>query len=174
MKRILKKITIAMVLIISLVALTACASLPFSKTTYAAKTDFFYSNDKGHSYGNGTKEYAVGENVYMKVLFEVTTNKTKTTQVTATLTIPNSEAVDAKYMDGQPITPVSDPVNNVTTYEFIVNSSNAPIPLECVIQFKPNAIGTVPMTLVYDDNLDASYDKQNTLEFVQTELTVED
>ena len=176
MKKTGKKAFVAIVamIVMSLAVLTACSSVPFAKTAYTAKTDFFYSNDKGHTYGNGTKEYTVGETVYMKVLFEVTSNKSKTSQVTATLTIPKSEAVDAQYMDGQIITPVSDPINNVTTYEFVVNASNAPITAECVIQFKPNAVGSVPMTLVFDDNIDATYDKQNTLVFVQAELTAED
>ena len=31
------------------------------QTYYVAAADFFYSEDKGHNYGNGTKEYEVGE-----------------------------------------------------------------------------------------------------------------
>ena len=38
---------------------------------------------------------------------------------------------------------------------------------ECVIQFVPNAVGEVPMTLVFDDNVDPSHDKQSTLIFVE-------
>ena len=45
------------------------------QTYYVAAADFFYSNDKGHSYGNGTKEYQVGETVYMKVKAKATSNK---------------------------------------------------------------------------------------------------
>ena len=44
---------------------------------------------------------------------------------------------------------------------------------ECVIQFIPNAVGDVTMTLVYDDNVDASYDIQSTLVFVEAEETVD-
>lgn len=173
MKKMFKRsilVIAAVMFIVSMMSLSGCSNLPFIKAKYTATTDFFYSSDKGHSYGNGTKEYAVGETVYMKVLMEVTSNKKKTSQVVAVLTIPNSDAVDAKYMDGQIITPNSDPVNNVTTYEFTVNASNEPQQVECVIQYKPNAVGTVPMTFVYDDNLDSTYDKQNTLEFVEPEL----
>lgn len=144
--------------------LTACA---FGETTYTVDSGFFYSSDKGHTYGDGTKEYAVGETVYMKVKFKVTSNKDKTSQVKVVLSIPNIESVDAKYMDGQVITPNYDAVNNVTTYEFTANASKDATEQECVVQFVPNAVGSVKMTLVYDDNVDASYDKQSTLEFVE-------
>jgi hypothetical protein len=70
-------------------------------------------------------------------------------------------------MDGQIITPNFDAVNNVTTYEFTANASETAADQECVIQFVPNAVGEVPMTLVFDDNVDASYDKQSTLIFVE-------
>lgn len=159
------KRTVASVLLVALMAvsLTACG-----KTTYTATSGFFYSGDKGHTYGDGTKEYAVGETVYMKVKFKVTSDEKKTSQVKVVLTIPNVQNVDAKYMDGQVITPNFDAANNVTTYEFTANASKEPSEQECVIQFVPNAVGSVSMTLVYDDNVDPSYDIQSTLEFVDS------
>lgn len=160
-----KKMLISFLIIaITIIPLTGCG--PF-KTKYTAESAFFYSNDKGHTYGNGTKEYAVGETVYMKVIYKVTSNKKKTSQVKVTLTIPSSQNVDAKYMDGQVITPEYDPVKNVTTYSFTANASKKAKENGCVIQFIPNATGDVPMTLVYDDNVDPSYDIQNTLVFVE-------
>ncbi len=158
------KVTVASILLIAMVAvsLTACG-----ETSYTASSGFFYSADKGHTYGDGTKEYAVGENVYMKVKYMVTSNEKKTSQVKVVLTIPNAQNVDAKYMDGQVITPNFDAANNVTTYEFTANASKEPTEQECVIQFVPNAVGSVTMTLVYDDNVDPSYDIQSTLEFVE-------
>lgn len=140
----------------------------FRKVTYTATSGFFYSSDKGHSYGDGTKEYAVGETVYMKVKFKVTSNESKTSQVKVVLSIPNAKNVDAKYMDGQVITPNFDAVNNVTTYEFTANATKTANESECVIQFVPNAPGSVTMTLIYDDNVDPSYDIQSTLEFVES------
>ena len=38
----------------------------FSDPVYDASSGFFYSSDKGHTYGDGTKEYEVGDTVYMK------------------------------------------------------------------------------------------------------------
>ena len=165
------KRTVASVLLVALMAvsLTGCG-----ETTYTASSGFFYSGDKGHTYGDGTKEYAVGETVYMKVKFMVTSNEKKTSQVKVVLTIPNIQNVDAKYMDGQVITPNFDAANNVTTYEFTANASQEPTEQECVIQFVPNAAGSVTMTLVYDDNVDSSYDIQSTLEFVESAGSVEE
>ena len=169
----IKKIVSA-VLLFALIAttLTGCG-FSFGKASYSASSGFFYSADKGHSYGDGTKEYSVGETVYMKVKFKVTSDKEKVSQVKVVLTIPNIESVDAKYMDGQVITPNFDPVNNVTTYEFTANASVDANESECVIQFIPNAVGSVTMTLIYDDNIDPSYDVQSTLVFVEAEESAE-
>ena len=173
MKKYLKAIVVLLVIVLVATTLTGCDW--FSKTTYTAASGFFYSGDKGHSYGDGTKEYEVGETVYMKVKFKVLSNKSKVSQVKVILSIPNVQNVDAKYMDGQVITPNYDAVNNVTTYEFTANASEAAVDQECVIQFIPNATGSVTMTLIYDDNVDPSYDIQSTLVFVEaTQDTTEE
>ena len=166
MNKIKRSLAYILLVTIAMVSLAGC-SAPWSKVKYTAASGFFYSGDKGHTYGDGTKEYAVGETVYMKVKYKVTSNKSKTSQVKVVLSIPNVKNVDAKYMDGQVITPNFDAVNNLTTYEFTANASKESNEQECVIQFIPNAIGSVTMTLVYDDNVDASYDIQSTLEFVE-------
>ncbi len=164
MSRIYKTFALVLVVILTMTSLTGCG-----EPTYNATSGFFYSGDKGHSYGDGTKEYEVGETVYMKVKFMVTSDKKKTSQVKVVLSIPNVDNVDAKYMDGQVITPNYDAVNNVTTYEFTANASQEATESECVIQFVPNAVGSITMTLIYDDNIDPSYDIQSTLEFVEAE-----
>lgn len=168
MKSTLKKITALLIVALSLVSFVGCDTIKsWSETKYTATSGFFYSGDKGHTYGDGTKEYEVGNTVYMKVKFKVTSNKTNVSQVKVTLTIPNVKNVDAKYMDGQVITPNYDAINNVTTYEFTANASKDAKESECVIQFVPNAVGMVSMTLIYDDNVDPSYDVQSTLVFVE-------
>ena len=164
MNKIKRTLTKFLVVVMAALSLAACG-----KVTYTASSGFFYSGDKGHSYGDGTKEYAVGETVYMKVKFKVSSNRRSTSQVKVVLSIPNVQNVDAKYMDGQVITPNFDAVNNVTTYEFTANASKKATESECVIQFVPNAPGSVTMKLIYDDNVDPSYDIQSTLEFVEDE-----
>lgn len=162
MKRMKKILAALFVSAFIIVSLTGCG-----ETTYTAASSFFYSSDKGHTYGDGTKEYAIGDTVYMKVMFKVASNENKVSQVKVVLTIPSIKNVDAKYLDGQIITPNFDAVKNVTTYEFTANASKTAIDQECVIQFVPNAVGEVPMTLVFDDNVDPSYDRQSTLIFVE-------
>lgn len=174
MKKIKGILAATLLFALATVSLAGC-NAPWSKAVYTASSGFFYSGDKGHTYGDGTKEYSVGETVYMKVKYKLTSNKSKTSQVKVVLTIPNVENVDAKYMDGQVITPNFDAANNVTAYEFTANASKEAKEQECVIQFIPNAAGSVTMTLVYDDNVDSSYDIQSTLEFVEdTRDTTED
>lgn len=140
---------------------------------YVAAADFFYSNDKGHSYGNGTKEYQVGETVYMKLKTKITTSKEVPETVKIKLTIPNITALDAKYYDGQPITPTYDAVQNITTYEFTITAALNAQEWEFVFQFIPNAEAEVMMTLVFDDHVDPMYDKQNTIKFVAAKENTE-
>lgn len=137
-----------------------------AETYYVAASDFFYSEDKGHTYGNGTKEYSIGETVYMKVKAKVTSNQTNPKTITMKLTIPNITALDAKYFDGQPITPVYDSVLNVTTYEFTITAAQNAQEWEFVFQFIPNAEAEVKITLEFDENIESMYDKQNTVKFV--------
>lgn len=168
MNRFKKTLASILVAIFAMASLTGCSETIYTSTAYTATSGFFYSSDKGHTYGDGTKEYEIGETVYMKVKFKVTSNSKKTSQVKVVLSIPNVQNVDAKYMDGQVITPNFDAVNNVTTYEFTANAAKEANESECVIQFIPNDTGSVTMTLIYDDNVDPSYDIQSTLEFVKS------
>lgn len=176
----MKKITTLLLTVI--VMMSACVGLigcgkdksEDGQTYYVAAADFFYSNDKGHSYGNGTKEYQVGETVYMKVKAKVTSNKEVPETVKVMLTIPNITALDAKYYDGQPITPTYDAVQNITTYEFTITAALNAQEWEFVFQFIPNAEAEVSMKLVFDDHLDPMYDKQNTVKFVLEEKKIEE
>ena len=164
MKRIHRAIALVLMTVLVMSAFSACG-----ETEYKAASGFFYSADKGHSYGDGTKEYEVGETVYMKVKFKVTSDEKKTSQIKVVLSIPNVECVDTIYLDGQVITPNYDAVNNVTTYEFTANASKDAMEHECTLQFVPNAVGMVRMTLIFDDNVDPSFDLQSTLIFVESE-----
>ena len=168
--------------ILLLISLLLSAFLVFAsceddgETIYVAVSDFSYSYDKGHSYGNGTKEYAVGETIYLKVKAKVTSNKEEPSTISMKLTIPCITSLDAKYYDGQPITPTYDAVNNVTTYEFTITAAMNAQEWEFVFQFTPNENAFVPhtdvtelevrMVLEFDDNVGSMYDKQNTIKFV--------
>jgi len=59
MKKIKSALTSVLIIVIATLSLTACGEV-----TYTAESGFYYSSDKGHSYGDGAKEYAVGETVY--------------------------------------------------------------------------------------------------------------
>ena len=162
-------------LLLMVVTLCACLTLTGCNDpiTYTAESDFYYSADKGNTYGNRTKEYSVGETIYMQVMVKVTSTSETVEAVNVKLTIPNITAVDAKYYDGQIITPVYDAINNVTTYEFTVPVSNTSKETSFFFQFIPNAEAEVKMTLEFDDKIDAMYDKQNTVKFVAAETNAD-
>ena len=177
MKKIVSLIMVFAMMLSACLVFTSCDEEDIEnasdETYYVATSDFFYSEDKGHSYGNGTKEYAIGETVYFKVKAKVTTNKDVPETIKMKLTIPNITAVDAKYYDGQPITPTYDAVQNVTTYDFTISASSNAQEWEFVFQFIPNAEAEVKIDMEFDDKIDAMYDKQNTVKFVAAETNAD-
>ena len=62
------KKTVALLFMVILVVtlLSGCSKEP---PTYSAVSGFYYSGDKGHTYGDGTKEYVIGENFNLKKTF---------------------------------------------------------------------------------------------------------
>ena len=140
---------------------------------YSATSEFYYSSDKGVTYGNRKKEYSVGETVYMQVVVKVTSKSETAEPITVRLSIPNITAVDAKYYDGQIITPNYDSLHGVTMYDFTVTASANSTEWLFFFQFIPNAEAEVLMTLVFDDHLAPMYDKQNTIKFVAAKENTE-
>ena len=174
MKKIVSLIMVFAMMLSACLVFTSCGDEE-PETYYVATADFFYSEDKGHSYGNGTKEYAIGETIYMQVKAKVTSNKETPEPIKLKLTIPNITALNATYFDGQPITPTIDIVKNVTVYEFTIPTN---IPADSnvgdfVFQFVPNSEARVTMLLEFDDKVDAMYDKANTVLFVMPEETTD-
>ena len=73
MKKVIIGISAFLLGALILIAIAVFVVVPFfdlGPTSCAAVSDFYYSSDKGHSYGDGTKEYAIGDTVYMKVKFK--------------------------------------------------------------------------------------------------------
>lgn len=164
MKIIIKKSLSLLVLLLFTFTLFGCDE----KIEYTANSEFYYSSDAGKTYGNRTKEFNVGETVYMQLIVKVDSNNKKAEEVTLTLTIPSITAVDAKYYDGQPITPVKDEINNLTSYTFTVIASNNSSEWSFVFQYIPNSPGEITIQLEFNDMVPALYDKQNTVKFIET------
>ncbi len=162
MKKFKKSLSL-LVLLIFTFALFACDS----NTEYTANSEFYYSADAGKTYGNRTKEFNVGETVYMQLIVKVDSTSKKSNEVTLTLTIPSITAVDAKYYDGQPITPLPDEINNLTSYTFTVIASSNSAEWNFIFQFIPNSPGEITINLEFDENVPALYDKQNTVKFIE-------
>jgi hypothetical protein len=133
---------------------------------YQVSTEFFYSDDAGKTYGNRTKEFLVGKNVYMQLVIKVTSNSSNPEKIGVDLIIPKITAVDAKYFDGQTITPEVDTINQITTYPFVVEASNDPAIWRFVFNYIPNSSSDVTIKVIYDSKIDSIHDKQNTVSFV--------
>lgn len=160
----MKKMYLLVLTLIMSVGLSGC-----KKTTYNAASEFYYSSDAGKTYGNRTKEFNVGETIYMQVIVKSVTNKKAEEKVSVTLTIPSINAVSATYYDGQPITPNQDLVNNLTFYTFYITASKNSGEWNFIFQFVPNKETDITMKLEFDSKIDSIYNKQNTIRFVKSE-----
>lgn len=167
MIKLLKKSTITivtlMICIISAFTLSGCG-----KTTYTVSSEFYWSSDAGATYGNRTKEYEVGENVYMQLIVRVDSTSKTQEEVGVTLTIPYVQDVVSKYMDGQIITPEVDELNHTTTYNFTVIASKSASDTNFVFKFIPTKATDITITLTFDDKISSIYDKQNTIAFIDS------
>lgn len=164
MKKLASLILTFVILTMVVLSASACA-----KTEYTAAAEFYYSADKGHTYGNMTKEYNVGEAVYMRVIVKVMSSDTsgKKDDIGVRITIPNATGFDGKYLDGQIVTPQNDAVAGITYYDFTVEASSVAEEHTFVFCFVPNQESEVAITLVFDDNVNSKYDRQNTIIFVE-------
>lgn len=167
MKKVLSSILILVILATAVTSLASC-----TKSQYTAAAEFYYSADGGHTYGNMTKEYSVGTSVYMRVIVKVVnvdSSSTAKDNIGVRLTIPNASGYDGTYLDGQIVTPQHDTVQNAVYYDFTVTAANAELAEELTFTFcfTPNQVSDATMTLVFDDNVDVKYDRQNTIKFVE-------
>ena len=150
--------------IATLLAATMCVSMLTACTKANCKAESYISfvtSDELYPLSFG-----VGNEVTMNLRYKVTSAEASVTPVKAILTIPNVRNVLAVDMYYQTITSKYDPNKNVTTYELTADASENAEMQECVIQFRPNAEGTVEVKLVYDGHVDSSYDVSKTIEFV--------
>ena len=171
MKKIVKKIS---TLILSLfIGLTAMVSLTGCDETveYDASCKFYWSADGGATYVDGSKEYEVGENVYMQLKVKVNSTSEKQQKVNVTLTIPYVQDVVSKYYDGQVITPEYDELNHIAVYNFTVIASSTAKEEVLIFKFIPTKATDITLKLTFDDTIDEMFDKQNTITFIDPVVT---
>ncbi len=170
MKKILKRLSIVgtalVFVLLTMISLTSC-DLFNKSTTYTATSGFYWSSDAGATYKSGTKEYEVGENVYMQLIVKVDSTRNKNEEVGVTLTIPYIQDVVSKYFDGQVITPEVDELNHTTTYNFTVIASKNASESKFVFKFIPTKATDITLKLEFDDKISDIYDKQNTITFTE-------
>ncbi len=158
MKKLTKKTALLLTAVMCANMFTACGTGK-KGTCKATAAMSFGTEDGGHR-----TRYFKGSRVIMNLNYKVTSEDTGDTPVKVVLTIPNVKGIEAKYKDGQDIPSEYNSKKNVTTYELTTNASKNAQMQECVIKFTPVEAGNVTVTLVFDDNVDASYDVKRSFE----------
>lgn len=176
MRKIKKVVLVLIMVLTTVISLASCDNWKFweNKKSYVATSDFYWSSDGGATYKNGTKEYNVGENVYMQLVIKVENSSKKQEKVGVTLTIPYVQDVVSKYYDGQVITPEIDELNHMTIYNFDVIASKNASDSRFIFKFVPTKATDITLTLTFDDKIDSIYDKQNTVTFIAAPETKEE
>lgn len=161
----------ALMIFTALTGMTGCDNTP----EYVASSKFYWSSDGGSTYKDGTKEYEVGEPVYMQLLFQVNSTSNKQEKINVSLEIPYIQDVVSKYFDGQPITPEIDELNHITTYKFAtIASKSVTQPTTTIFKFIPTKVTDITLKLTFDDRIDPIYNKQNTITFIEPKSNTSD
>ena len=162
----MKKIAMFMLALCLMLTFSSCLEEPEqSSVGYVATAKCLFSTDKGQTYGENTRVFNVGSEVLMAVRVNVKSESTSE-NVGLTVQIPNSEAVECVYMDGLVPTTTHNPVGNITEYKFSIPSSPNSEDLMLVFSLVANAETSLSIKLEFDENIDASYDKVETIEFI--------
>jgi hypothetical protein len=180
----MKRNFVRTLLIIIAVCFVLTASQPYALADsyrYQGNVEFYFSNDGGARYGREGRIFYSDETILMQVRFSVTIVNRRlftsaTSQVSAVLTIPNIDAVDVIYMEGQIVDPVIDHVNNVMKYEYTMTAESNPAEQRIVFQLKPNDIASLRMTFEFDEDLDINptSNSQHTVEFIEREIIIDE
>ena len=136
-----------------------------SSANYVAASKCLFSTDNGQTYVENTRVFNVGSEVL--IAFRVNVKSEPTSEnVGLTVKIPNSEAVECIYMDGLVPTTTQNPVGNITEYNFSIPSSPDSEDLMLVFSLVANSETSLSIKLEFDENIDVSYDKVETIEFI--------
>ena len=162
----MKKIAMFMLALCLMLTFSSCIEEPEqSSAGYVATTKCLFSTDNGQTYGENTRVFNVGSKVLMAVRVNVKSESTSE-NVGLTVQIPNSEAVECVYMDGPISTTTHNPVGNITEYNFSIPSSPDSEDSMLVFSLVANSETSLSIKLEFDENIDASYDKVETIEFI--------
>jgi len=180
----MSKFLIKTILLFIVVSFLLSIGLPIAEASsyrYQGNVEFYFSNDGGARYGREGRIFYSDETILMQVRFSVTiVNRrmftARTSQVVAVLTIPNIDAVDVLYMEGQIVEPIIDNINNVVKYEYTVTAESDPTEQRIVFQLKPNAPVSIRMTFEFDEEADINptSNSQHTVEFIEREIIVDE
>ena len=162
----------ALMIFTALTGMTGCDNTP----EYVASSKFYWSSDGGSTYKDGTKEYEVGEAVYMQLLVQVNSTSSKQEKINVSLEIPYIQDVVSKYLDGEQITPETDELNHITTYKFatIASKNVSQAPTQIIFRFIPTKVTDITLKLTFDDRIDPIYNKQNTITFIEPKSNTSD
>jgi len=186
MKKLKKLFAMMIMVVLCIILLTGCDNsitrtfsnvFGDSKIEYQASTRFLYSQDGGKSWSETIQEVPVNETYYFAIEMQVSqseeTNDEKT--VVANITIPSTNVLDC-YLDDHPgisITGDVDSVTNSVTYDFNIVAGTSPSKFRVVFECKPLSEGRTTVQVVYDDNVNSSWDASGALKYVAAEESSE-
>ena len=152
-------ISFILVMVLMCMTFSSCGEL---QTTCVADAEFLYSIDNGQTYKSNSVMFNVGQEVSMMINIDASTQEQKS--ITAVLTVPNTESVEISFMNGPTVSPTIDPVTGATSYNFAIPTTGE---ISVVFALLANEEAEISMSLKFDDSVDPSQDKIETICFVK-------
>jgi len=128
------------------------------------------SSDGGQTYTQGVFEHPGFGSVYMKLRVQVHTNRNRASFHSVTLSIGQSENIDARIIGGPPVNPRR--ILNDTLYDFTARGARDNDGFtDLFIEFISYGEGRIEMIVEFDNTVPDAYDRRHTVIMVAPQST---
>ena len=147
------------IILVSTLSLTSCSGTPEIEDIIV---EFWMSSDGGETYSQGVFEHPGFGSVFLKLRIQIHTNKTKASFHNVTLSIGESENIDARIIGGPPVNPrsvLSDTLYDFTTRGVKDNDGYT----ELFVEFLSYGEGRIEMLVEFDSSVPDGYNRKHTV-----------
>ena len=144
---------------VSVVFLSSCSGTPEIEDVII---EFWMSSDGGVTYSQNVFEHPGFGSVYMKLRVQIHTNRNRASFHAVTLSIGQSENIDARIIGGPPVNPRR--VLADTLYDFTARGiSNNDGYTDLFVEFLSFGEGRIEMIVEFDSSVPDAYNRRHTV-----------
>jgi len=159
MKKRIQFLFLIFIILINILCFISCSRNPEIEDIIV---EFWMSSDGGETYSQGVFEHPGFGSVFLKLRVQIHTNKKKASFHNVTLSIGESENIDARIIGGPPVNPrsvLSDTLYDFTTRGVKDNDSYT----ELFVEFLSYGEGRIEMLVEFDRSVPDGYNRKHTV-----------